>query len=180
MPLVVRLTTTIVNGLVYGSGAGASQSVAKEAAATQALEQMHQQYPGYRAHFWESARWSVSLRLLFSTMVLIECNIFRCTRQRPGTYHNLVVYMHSNAIWYIIVLLIENLSLWINEGGQAGSSELSIAYWYIGYGVTANIAASQSDRGSSGFDSPYPNFCACALCKCLRSDIITFELTPTG
>jgi hypothetical protein len=31
---------------------------------------------------------------------------------------------------------------------------------YIGYGVTANIAASHnsSDRGSSGFDSPYPSF----------------------
>ena len=29
----------------------------------------------------------------------------------------------------------------------------------IGYGVTANIAASQTDRGSSGFDSPYPKEC---------------------
>ena len=28
----------------------------------------------------------------------------------------------------------------------------------VGYGVTANIAASHADRGSSGFDSPYPNF----------------------
>jgi hypothetical protein len=32
----------------------------------------------------------------------------------------------------------------------------------IGYGVTANIAASHTlavtVRGSSGFDSPYPNF----------------------
>ena len=27
----------------------------------------------------------------------------------------------------------------------------------VGYGVTANIAASHTDRGSSGFDSPYPN-----------------------
>ena len=32
------------------------------------------------------------------------------------------------------------------------------SFWAIGYGVTANIAASHSiDRGSSGFDSPYPN-----------------------
>ena len=28
----------------------------------------------------------------------------------------------------------------------------------LGYGVTANIAASHTVRGSSGFDSPYPNF----------------------
>jgi dsRNA-specific ribonuclease len=41
----------IVQGFLYGSGTGASQSVAKEAAATQALEQMHQQYPGYSALF---------------------------------------------------------------------------------------------------------------------------------
>ena len=42
-------------------------------------------------------------------------------------------------------------------------SKLTVIYFEsmqhksIGYGVTANIAASQTDRGSSGFDSPYPN-----------------------
>ena len=39
---------------------------------------------------------------------------------------------------------------WIAQKRQA---------FVIGYGVTANIAASHpQDRGSSGFDSPYPNF----------------------
>lgn len=47
--LVLELTMIIVQGVLYGSGTGARRDVAKEAAATQALEQMHQQYPGYRA-----------------------------------------------------------------------------------------------------------------------------------
>ena len=35
---------------------------------------------------------------------------------------------------------------------------------HVGYGVTANIAASHRFRGSSGFDSPYPNASMPFLC----------------
>jgi len=41
----------IVQGILYGSGKGASQAMAKEAAAAQALEQLHQKYPGYGGLF---------------------------------------------------------------------------------------------------------------------------------
>jgi len=41
----------IVQGYLYGSGMGARMSVAKEAAAKRALEQMHREYPGYEALF---------------------------------------------------------------------------------------------------------------------------------
>ncbi|KIM34869.1 hypothetical protein M413DRAFT_32948 [Hebeloma cylindrosporum] len=41
-----------IGGVVYGTGTGPSQSAAKEAAAAQAIEQLHQQYNGaYRGYF---------------------------------------------------------------------------------------------------------------------------------
>ena len=47
--------------------------------------------------------------------------------------------------------------------------------WPLGYGVTANITASHAIavRGSSGFDSPYPN----AFFIIIYETCLPFELT---
>ena len=60
-------------------------------------------------------------------------------------------------------LAAETLENFGTEKGSARNkrSEHSASHehhLYVGYGVTANIAASHEElRGSSGFDSPYPN-----------------------
>jgi hypothetical protein len=66
----------------------------------------------------------------------------------------------------IVPLAVPGLADWNLHFYTLTFTQLLYKYMeHVGYGVTANIAASHKlhlhksvDRGSSGFDSPYPNF----------------------
>ena len=68
------------------------------------------------------------------------------------SYHN----RHSRVLRPVRVPEIP-LALSVAKHLQHSIMITKLRLFIIGYGVTANIAASHAVRGSSGFDSPYPN-----------------------